>query len=403
MKLFKRNNKGIPQFWEINDTDDGYLSVSYGIVGKNGMCDIIQRTKKNELESRIKAKRKEGYKELKELHDNAPEKIENVNSLINYLYTYLPKFNTGDGVILPMLAKTLENNKPFTKSEYRAQYKINGERCIISATKSDNIFNPISFRYISRTGTDWTKNLKFFDTILNTRLSPKIIDMMIEEGACLDGELYIPNYSINQINHIIKDNKVPQHYQLQYWLFDICIPDYSYDKRDYLLKSELLQYVKDFQTKKEHLNNKDLFIVLNSRYIYNYEAALTERDKNIELGFEGLVCRDVYSEYQFGKRNQCMFKFKKILDGNFEILDVVSEGKRRSNLAKFVLKNDINEETFECTINMPHDIQEEILKNKEEYIGKYAFVEYRERSGVKQVPFHAKVINISSPVENNND
>ena len=67
---------------------------------------------------------------------------------------------------------------------------------------------------------------------------------------------------------------------------------------------------------------------------------------------------------------------------------------RRTNLPKFILKNDINDEQFECTINAPHNEQELVLKYKSWYIGRQAFVEYRERSGVKQVPFHAKIIKL---------
>ena len=58
--------------------------------------------------------------------------------------------------------------------------------------------------------------------------------------------------------------------------------------------------------------------------------------------------------------------------------------------------NDINDTLFECSINKPQDVQREILINKEKYVGKYMFVEYRERSGVAQVPFHARGINIES-------
>ena len=123
--------------------------------------------------------------------------------------------------------------------------------------------------------------------------------------------------------------------------------------------------------------------------------AIGLRDKYISLGFEGLVIREKNSEYQFGgRRNNSMLKFKKKLDGLFTILDIVSEGIKRANLGKFVLKNDINEETFECTYNAPHSVQEEILINKEKYIGKNVLVEFRERAGVKQVPFHAKAIKI---------
>ena len=39
---------------------------------------------------------------------------------------------------------------------------------------------------------------------------------------------------------------------------------------------------------------------------------------------------------------------------------------------------------------IPDIYQENILKNKEKYIGKTMYVEYGERSGVNQVPFHVK-------------
>ena len=90
-----------------------------------------------------------------------------------------------------------------------------------------------------------------------------------------------------------------------------------------------------------------------------------------------------------------MLKFKKQEDGLFTIVDIVPEGIKRSNLGKFVLKNDINDELFECTYNAPHSSQEEILINKDKYIGHYkALVEFRERSGISQVPFHAKCVKL---------
>ena len=90
-----------------------------------------------------------------------------------------------------------------------------------------------------------------------------------------------------------------------------------------------------------------------------------------------------------------MLKYKRVDDGKFKIVDVVPEGVR-TNLCKFVLRNDINDELFECTGNFDHSRQEYILKHKEEYIGKYAFVAFFERSGVNDLPFHAKVININN-------
>ena len=90
-----------------------------------------------------------------------------------------------------------------------------------------------------------------------------------------------------------------------------------------------------------------------------------------------------------------MYKFKRVFDGIFKIIDIIPEGKKRSNLCKFILRNDINDATFECTLNAPQAEQERILVSKNSYIGNYlAYVEYRERSGVRQVPFHAKIVKL---------
>ena len=115
MILYKRNAKGDPILWQINKVADDYI-VSYGAVGGHIHEETIKGklVKANEIESRIKAKRKEGYKELSELKDSGPSNIPNGFALLNFLYTYLPKNNTtDDGFTLPMLAKVLKDNKPF--------------------------------------------------------------------------------------------------------------------------------------------------------------------------------------------------------------------------------------------------------------------------------------------------
>ena len=91
-----------------------------------------------------------------------------------------------------------------------------------------------------------------------------------------------------------------------------------------------------------------------------------------------------------------MLKYKKIYDGLFEILDIVPEGKKRATLPKFICKNDINDNTFETTIIGTFEQQEQYLINKDKYItGEYlCLVEFRERSGVNELPFHAKGVKI---------
>lgn len=399
--LYKRNAQGKPLFWSI-DERLADIKIQYGLVEKEGRTEYVTTHRKlqDEINSLIKAKRKEGYKELQDLYDNAPKLIETSN-LYEYLNNYLPKFNThADGAFIPMLCKTLEDNKPFEKGTYFGQWKINGERCIITATLERGLFELVKLHYRSREGVDWTDKLSYLDDILLPCIPKDIIDMMIEEGVGLDGELYLPGYGINEINSFIKNTEVPQHYKLQFWLYDICIENMSAKNRqnhidDFLLAGLGKLHRSKINSKEEHLNNTDRFVVLPNFDVTNINEAILRRDSFISLGFEGLVIRKTDAEYQFGgRRNNSMLKFKKKLDGLFTILDIVPEGKKRSNLGKFILKNDINDAPFDCTFNAPHSTQEEILANKDKYIGNKVFVEYRERSGITQVPFHAKGIRI---------
>ena len=70
MILFKRNAKGDPISWGIHEygQNNEYI-IHYGAVGGHKHSEIIKAklSRGNEIESRIKAKRKEGYKEASEL------------------------------------------------------------------------------------------------------------------------------------------------------------------------------------------------------------------------------------------------------------------------------------------------------------------------------------------------
>ena len=402
--LYKRNAQGKPLIW-TGEEKDGKLEISYGLVGGNLHKESIVITKKNvnELQSRVNAKRKEGYKELSELKDGlsdldkwSMEKGFPDTNVLHFLNTYLPKYSTtSEGFVLPMLAKVLEDNKPFEKyGTMLGQWKIDGLRCIIGATdKAGDLFNPITLTYHSRIGEDWTTKMCWMDEILLPKISKELLDMMIEEGACLDGELYLPGYSVNDINSFVKNTQLAQHYKLQYWCYDICVENMSAEARNDYRFDNIDMPVRMFLNKEEHLNCTNQFNILPTVVVHNIQHSMQLRDNYISMGFEGLILRNPNAEYQFGKRNQAMFKFKKVDDGKFIIVDIKSEHKR-SDLPLFVLRNDINDELFECSINKPQDIQRYILIHKEKYIGKYMQVEFRARSGVNQVPFHARGIDI---------
>ena len=100
--LYKRNAQGKPLVWSISkgvDITGPELYISYGLVGGTLHRETIKVTLKNasEFQSRVNAKRKEGYKELSELKDGLDyfdaKAMENGNPGSNaeknliYLYT----------------------------------------------------------------------------------------------------------------------------------------------------------------------------------------------------------------------------------------------------------------------------------------------------------------------------
>lgn len=394
--LYKRDAKGNILQWSIGPFGNDSFIVKHGTLGHRLYQEVIKTTKKkvNEIESRIKAKRKEGYKALEDLYDNSPvEGMMSGAQLATYLDTYLPKYNTTDsGFVLPMLAKTLEDNKPFEKfGTMTGQWKINGLRCIVGAVKTEgDLFSPFKLTYTSREGTSW--NLPWLDDVIVPKIDLTLLDMLCDGVASLDGELYLPGYSVNDINSFVKNPSLPQHYKLQYWCYDICVDGFSADKRaEMLYGGSNGKLVANIFNIEDHYENEEQFVLLPEFKVNDITEATSLRDKFIAIGFEGLILRNPKAEYAFGKRNSSMFKYKKKLDGMFEIVDI-QEDKR--GLPIYTLRNDINSETFECTINLPQDKQRNQLALKHTLIGKKGLVEYRERSGVKQVPFHAKLIKI---------
>lgn len=387
--MYRRNNFGQPTVWYARPLVD-QIAVYHGIVGKVITSEIINTNRNvyEEVKSRFNAKRKAGYKYLNELKDNTTMPVE--GELLSYLNSYLPEYRTtSDGSVLPMLAKTYED-KIFKKCNgFIGQWKINGLRCFISAKSNNDMFKPIKLIFQSREGVYWN-SLDNLEEYLLSVLDQKLLTKMIDEHYILDGEVYLPGYAVNDINHFVKDATCKENSRLQYWCYDVAI--------DSMLQSARLEILRDltygkkigFSSKEEHLNNEDRLVILPCTDINNDENATYCRDRAIDLGFEGLILRNPNAEYQYGKRNSSMIKYKKSTDGKFLIVDIRPEGFKRPDIPIFICKNDINDSTFECHVGGQHNYQKQCLINKDKIIGKYMYIEYGERSGVNQFPFHIK-------------
>lgn len=398
-RLYRRNNNGMPTVWWASfNSDTNSITVFYGLVRGNIRKEVYTVTQKDgnkELESRYNEKIKQGYQYLNEIcdmHDRPPVEDENSLELFNFLNTYLPKdlSNGNSNLLLPMLAKTYNGNVWKKVSCMYGQYKINGLRCIITAYTQNDMFKPIRLRFQSREGIIWNTLENLSDYLLSI-IPANIIRDMIDGYVALDGEIYLPGYTINQINHFVKDANCVENKLLQFWCYDIMMEGNQAHRNMYRYH---IKKPTSFNSIKEHYNNKERLIILHNKYITNDNEAIDARNHFINLGFEGLILRNAKTNYQYGRRRaNYMEKFKDAAEGDFIILDIYKEKKR--DLPILLCKNDINNEKFETRLSVSHIVQQEVLFDSQSYIGRTVHIEYGERSGVARVPFHIKTVVIN--------
>lgn len=398
-RLYRRNNNGMPTVWWASfNSDTNSISVFYGLVRGNIRKEVYTVTQKDgnkELESRYNEKIKQGYQYLNEIcdmQDRPPVEDENSLELFNFLNTYLPKdlSNGNSNLLLPMLAKTYNGNVWKKVSCMYGQYKINGLRCIITAYTQNDMFKPIRLRFQSREGIIWNTLENLSDYLLSI-IPANIIRDMIDGYVALDGEIYLPGYTINKINHFVKDANCVENKLLQFWCYDIMMEGNQAHRNMYRYH---IKKPTSFNSIKEHYNNKERLIILHNKYITNDNEAIDARNHFINLGFEGLILRNAKTNYQYGRRRaNYMEKFKDAAEGDFIILDIYKEKKR--DLPILLCKNDINNEKFETRLSVSHIVQQEVLFDSQSYIGRTVHIEYGERSGVARVPVHIKTVVIN--------
>lgn len=398
-RLYRRNNNGAPTVWWAElDSVTNRIAVFYGLVRGNIRKEVYTVTQKDgnkELESRYNEKIKQGYQYLNEIcdmHDKPPVEDENSLDLFNFLNTYLPKdlTNGNSNLLLPMLAKTYSGNVWKKVSYMYGQYKINGLRCIITAYTQNDMFKPIKLRFQSREGIIWNSLENLSDYLLSV-IPTSVIKDMIDGYVALDGEVYLPGYTINQINHFVKDSNCVENKLLQFWCYDIMMEG---DQRRRNYYRHIIKSPTDFNNINDHLNNKERLITLPNTMLTTSNETIETRNHFINLGFEGLILRNPDMDYQYGRRRaNYMEKFKDAAEGDFIILDIYKEQKR--NLPIILCKNDINDEKFETRLSAPHSMQEYVLFHYRAFIGRTVHIEYGERSGVARVPFHIKTVVIN--------
>lgn len=406
-KYYSKNARGNVQIWSIEVVEhrlgamtivrtgelDGMLRNINKITseGKNvGRSNYTSPYKQavKEAKAKEKVKIKHGYKTLAGI---------GVDSELSLSFVLALSKTDADNNLKPM--KAVKFKKDLMNYPCLLQPKINGLRntyqLIANITTDMFSSKEPKLKLLSKEGHEYV--LPHISTSIP-------ISIFQSNNISFDGELYVHNEILSNIrrrcpltnsNGTVSKNSLSSD-PVKLYVYDLSIPDMNQlDRIKY--KDELLLQCNDLyfntntkryevtkgDTKYSNIINVRSVLVHSDSEVYQYlEAALASY-------YEGVIVRDLDAEYMFGGRRVNMSKLKKSMEGEFKILDIIKKNEDSSRTyISFVLQNDTNDKTFECTPEGDETSRVEFLNNKEYYIGKMMSATYFERT-INDLPFHA--------------
>jgi len=333
MILYKKDTKGKLRSLEIY-ADNGYLIQISGLLdGKkithSKLCTPKNIGKTNETTSIIQA----------ELEAEAL-----INKKIKSGYSK-DKNNLSE-VLLPMKVKIYQEHiKKIDKNAYLSP-KLNGVNGEFRIVNNELIL-------LSRGGNEYPMLEHLRQPVMNYLNS-------INETS-INVELYKHGWHLQDITAAVKKFKSDTHNfpssQIEAHIFDIPSNKNTYEERLTLMDSVsltgLLFLIESFQ-------NIDI-----ERYF----------NQCIADGYEGIVIHNPKGLYKYNTRSNDVFKYKKALDGEYQICDYELDKKGNPTIVC-----NVNNDTFKVR---PKGTQKErniMLDNIENYIGKWYKIEYESLS-----------------------
>lgn len=357
IKLSKIGNNKKELIYEVT-IDNNNITYVYG--QKNGKLQTEEETI-NEGKNIGKANETSPTEQaLFEAERKVRKKIENGYSIINgYKLSTVSKTVVESNIDIPspMLAKTYKDQEKQIRKKYSKvdiQYKLNGNRCIVNI----------------KTKEMYSRKRKQITSI------PDIIDKIVD--ACkninkdiiwVDGELYSKELTFNEIQSIIRQkNQVSElASKIKYNIFDVMSKKEWKERKKYLDKivtNERVNVLKIFE------------IDINEIEKYNQQF--------VKDGYEGVIIRLPNYSYE-QKRSSGLIKYKTFIDEEFKVIGFVSEKNNPLKLGsiKLIMKNG-NE--FNARPSMTDEECDYIWTHQEEFINKYATVEFQNYDEVTGLP-----------------
>lgn len=353
--LFKISKNGKVDQWNCKVSRNAIITTWGKIDGKSQeKIEVIEQGKNigksnettpheqalSEAQSKVNSQYDKGYRDTIEM---AKEVLTDLRS------------------VKPMLAHdyTLKNNKDKIKwaEGVIVQPKLDGLRLCCKMHKK---ISGLELETVSRNNKHVT---------LPASLQTQVYEFMkANRLTYIDGELYIHGELFEDLVSCVKKPEGNKLYdKLEYHIFEI--PPTS------TLELE---------------NTYDISMLDRLQFV---ESKLVRSEKEAEdllqsyllSGYEGIMLRNMYYDYEFNVRSYSLMKWKEFYTDEYEIVDIIPD---KDGHGKLVCKLNESGGLFEAVPKGTHEYKSEIVEYKNLYIGKLATIKYQNLTsdGVPRFP-----------------
>jgi ATP-dependent DNA ligase len=369
-KLYKQNTTGNVSEWEISvierDSGDVHIVTKHGI--SDGKMQTEQRLVKGKNEGRANATNafEQGVREARKKWEN--KKKAGYHEQIG---------KASVKVLLPMLAKQYDQCKHCIQIPYAIQPKFDGMRAFLYL---DSVNKP---KLVSRLGNPIETTPHINEEVKELKI--------LKPGVYLDGELFTFDYPFEELVGLLKtsenlsEEKLEKLRHVKFYVFDMLDTNNK--------KMTFRERFKVVSSLLEKIKPKTLASVETKvGNVFSEDVAIKIRNKYIKQGYEGVMFRNLESEYGINKRSSDLIKFKKTLDAEYEIIGYEEAKGRDIGTPIFLLKTSKGDQ-FSARPTGTLESRKEMLKKVKSLIGKMATVEYQELSkkGVPRFPVLVRI------------
>ena len=269
-----------------------------------------------------------------------------------YDYTIEGSRDKFNNLLKPMLAQSYDKHKKKLVYPCYAQPKLDGIRCL--ARRQGDVV------------TLYSRKGKVLDLV------PHINEALLEvlnDGQCADGELYTHGWDFQKIISAIKKTNENTS-GIQYHIYDL--PD---------MQDRSMPFVKRYNSfaRGRISAAADCLVSVDTPIIRTEEALMSYEDRCHDEGYEGIMARNIQSEYLFGYRSKDLLKVKRFLDAEYQIVDFTHGTSIELECCIFICETPEGER-FNVRPVGTHEERKEMYKNGASYVGKLLTVKYQELS-----------------------